>query len=70
MLRDRLDSCEYDLDQLLLGTIFFTMLFFLMPTVVVYYVLFVVVWHDSKRLIFVSDISIPAHDRTHRHALA
>lgn len=40
VLRDRLDSCDYDLDQLLLGTILFTLLFFLFPTVVVYYLLF------------------------------
>lgn len=40
VLRNRLDSCDYDLDQLLLGTILFTLLFFLFPTVVVYYVLF------------------------------
>lgn len=43
VLRDRLDSCDYDLDQLLLGTILFTLLFFLFPTVLVYYVLFVIV---------------------------
>jgi phosphatidylinositol glycan class Q protein len=40
VLRNRLDSCDYDLDQLLLGTILFTLLFFLFPTVVVYCVLF------------------------------
>ena len=43
VLRDRLDSCDYDLDQLLLGTILFTLLFFLIPTVIVYYMLFVFV---------------------------
>lgn len=40
VLRERLDSCDYGVDQLLLGTILFTLLFFLLPTVVVYYVLF------------------------------
>jgi hypothetical protein len=40
VLRNRLDSTDYDLDQLLLGTILFTVLFFLFPTVIVYYVLF------------------------------
>ena len=33
VLRHRIDSCDYDLDQLLLGTILFTLLFFLLPTV-------------------------------------
>eukprot|EP00158_Paraphelidium_tribonemae_P007196 Partr_v1_DN28149_c0_g1_i2_m55693 putative Phosphatidylinositol glycan anchor biosynthesis, class Q len=40
VLRNRLDSSDFDLDQLLLGTILFTLLFFLFPTVIVYYVLF------------------------------
>lgn len=40
VLRNRIDYCDYDLDQLLLGTILFTLLFFLLPTVVVFYVAF------------------------------
>lgn len=40
ILRNRIDSCDYDLDQLLLGTILFTLLFFLMPTVLVFYLTF------------------------------
>ncbi len=40
ILRNRIDSCDYDLDQLLLGTILFTLLFFLLPTVVVFYLTF------------------------------
>lgn len=40
VLRDRTDSWEYDLDQLLFGTILFTLLAFLFPTVLVYYALF------------------------------
>ena len=40
VLRNRIDSCEYDLDQLLLGTILFTLLFFLLPTVAVFYLTF------------------------------
>ncbi|KAJ3288553.1 phosphatidylinositol N-acetylglucosaminyltransferase subunit gpi1 [Borealophlyctis nickersoniae] len=39
VLRNRTDSAEYDLDQLLLGTILFTLLVFLFPTVAVYYIL-------------------------------
>ena len=42
-LRNRIDSCDYDLDQLLLGTILFTLLTFLFPTVVVYYATFAAV---------------------------
>ena len=40
VLRNRMDSCDYDLDQLLLGTILFTLLFFLLPTVAVFYLTF------------------------------
>ena len=40
VLRNRIDSCDYDLDQLLLGTVLFTLLFFLLPTVFVFYLLF------------------------------
>ena len=40
ILRNRIDSCDYDLDQLLLGTILFTLLFFLLPTVLVFYLTF------------------------------
>ncbi|KAI8993400.1 N-acetylglucosaminyl transferase component-domain-containing protein [Pilobolus umbonatus] len=40
VLRNRIDSCDYDLDQLLLGTSLFTLLTFLFPTVVIYYATF------------------------------
>jgi len=40
VLRNRIDSCDYDLDQLLLGTILFTLLTFLLPTVAVFYATF------------------------------
>jgi len=40
VLRNRIDSCDYDLDQLLLGTILFTLLTFLLPTVGVFYAAF------------------------------
>lgn len=42
VLRNRMDSWEYDLDQLLFGTVLFTLLAFLFPTVLVYYALFAV----------------------------
>ncbi|KAJ7280423.1 N-acetylglucosaminyl transferase component-domain-containing protein [Mycena rebaudengoi] len=40
VLRRRTDSWEYDTDQLLFGTILFTLLAFLFPTVLAYYALF------------------------------
>ncbi|KAF8634333.1 hypothetical protein AX15_000990 [Amanita polypyramis BW_CC] len=40
VLRHRTDYWEYDMDQLLLGTILFTLLAFLSPTIFVYYALF------------------------------
>ncbi|KAI0672228.1 N-acetylglucosaminyl transferase component-domain-containing protein [Trametes maxima] len=40
VLRNRIDTWDYDLDQLLLGTILFTLLAFLYPTVLTYYALF------------------------------
>lgn len=43
VLRNRIDSCDYELDQLLLGTILFTLLFFLLPTVIVFYLTFAIV---------------------------
>ncbi|PGH21567.1 hypothetical protein AJ80_03127 [Polytolypa hystricis UAMH7299] len=49
VLRNRIDSCNYDLDQLLLGTILFTLLFFLLPTVIVFYLTFA-----SARMIIIS----------------
>ena len=42
VLRNRIDNCDYELDQLLLGTILFTLLFFLLPTVAVFYITFAV----------------------------
>lgn len=41
ILHNRLDSADYTLDQLLLGTVLFSVLTFLLPTISVYYVLFV-----------------------------
>lgn len=42
VLRNRIDSCDYDLDQLLVGTIVFCLLLFLLPTVVVFYLNFAI----------------------------
>jgi phosphatidylinositol glycan class Q protein len=43
VLRDRIDSWDYDIDQLLFGTMLFTLVAFLFPTVLAYYVLFATV---------------------------
>ncbi|KAG0706429.1 N-acetylglucosaminyl transferase component-domain-containing protein [Suillus ampliporus] len=40
VLRNRTDPWDYDVDQLLLGTILFTLVAYLFPTVMVYYILF------------------------------
>ncbi|KAG2158028.1 N-acetylglucosaminyl transferase component-domain-containing protein [Suillus bovinus] len=40
VLRNRTDPWDYDVDQLLLGTILFTLIAYLFPTVLVYYILF------------------------------
>lgn len=42
-LRERVDSCEYQTNQLFIGTLFFTILLFLMPTTWVYYTVFTTV---------------------------
>ncbi|XP_034935223.1 phosphatidylinositol N-acetylglucosaminyltransferase subunit Q [Chelonus insularis] len=39
-LRERVDSCSYQADQLFVGTLLFTILLFLMPTTWVYYIVF------------------------------
>ncbi|KAJ1977868.1 pig-Q, partial [Dimargaris xerosporica] len=39
-LRCRIDSCNFELDQLLLGTILLALVFFLFPTIAVYYLTF------------------------------
>eukprot|EP00937_MAST-01D_sp_MAST-1D-sp2_P003409 g3409.t1 len=44
VLRNRVDSCEADTNQLLLGTLVFTMSVFMFTTFVVYYVFFLLVW--------------------------
>ncbi|KAG8433229.1 hypothetical protein GDO86_017491 [Hymenochirus boettgeri] len=40
VLRQRVDSCSYDLDQLFLGTLLFIILLFLLPTTALYYLVF------------------------------
>uniref|UniRef100_A0A8C4R5D0 Phosphatidylinositol glycan anchor biosynthesis, class Q n=1 Tax=Eptatretus burgeri TaxID=7764 RepID=A0A8C4R5D0_EPTBU len=40
VLRHRVDSCQYDVDQLFLGTLLFTILLFLLPTTALFYLVF------------------------------
>jgi len=40
VLRNRMDSADYHPDQLLFGTVLFALVFFMIPTVTVYYILF------------------------------
>ena len=40
VLRERVDSITYEADQLILGTIIFTILLFLLPTTSMYYMVF------------------------------
>jgi len=39
-LRNRIDTCEFDFAQLFVGTLVFTILLFLFPTVLLYYIVF------------------------------
>jgi N-acetylglucosaminyl transferase component (Gpi1) len=43
VLRNRVEPTDYDLDQLLLGSILFTLAAFLFPTVLAYYLVFAAV---------------------------
>ncbi|KTW27938.1 phosphatidylinositol N-acetylglucosaminyltransferase [Pneumocystis jirovecii RU7] len=43
ILRNRIDSCDYDIDQLVLGTILFTLFAFLFPTILAFYFTFALV---------------------------
>lgn len=56
VLRNRLDSWDYDIDQLLLGTILFTLVAFLYPTVLTYYALFASVRDVDLSLALVSPL--------------
>ncbi|XP_022110711.1 phosphatidylinositol N-acetylglucosaminyltransferase subunit Q-like [Acanthaster planci] len=40
VLRKRVDTCNYDVDQLFIGTLLFTILLFLFPTTLLFYVVF------------------------------
>eukprot|EP01083_Nonionella_stella_P233631 822968_1 len=40
VLKQRIDSCDFDVDQLMVGTVIFALIFLILPTVTVYYAFF------------------------------
>ena len=48
VLRQRTDSYAYDVDQLFLGTLLFTVSIFLLPTVAIYAALFALVSAQTR----------------------
>lgn len=56
-LRDKVDSCQYSAEQLFVGTLLFTILLFLLPTALIYYVVFSTVILGFKK-IEIKDISL------------
>ena len=57
VLRNRTDTWSYDLDQLIFGTMLFTLIAFLFPTALVYYLLFAGVGFSQ---IFIHTMLTPA----------
>jgi phosphatidylinositol glycan class Q protein len=48
-LRNRVDSYDYGIDQLFLGTLLFTIALFLLPTIATYYLFFAIVSRHQTR---------------------
>uniref|UniRef100_A0A0G4F029 Uncharacterized protein n=1 Tax=Chromera velia CCMP2878 TaxID=1169474 RepID=A0A0G4F029_9ALVE len=44
VLRKRVDSCAFDLEQVLVGVILFSLFTFLFPTLAVFYIVFLAIW--------------------------
>lgn len=51
VLHRRIDSCDYDVEQLIIGTMLFTILIFLFPTISVYYLVSVSAWLATVALL-------------------
>jgi phosphatidylinositol glycan class Q protein len=49
-LRNRVDSYDYEIDQLFLGTLLFTIALFLLPTIATYYLFFAIVRDPYRNL--------------------
>ena len=54
ILRERVDTAEYDISQLFLGTLLFTTLVFLLPTILLYYGIFAAVRKNKMSVYTVS----------------
>jgi phosphatidylinositol glycan class Q protein len=52
-LRNRVDSYDYEIDQLFLGTLLFTIALFLLPTIVTYYLFFAVVSISASLVVII-----------------
>lgn len=63
VLRDRVDSWDYSIDQLILGTMLFTLVAFLAPTVIVYYALFALVSLFARHNLFNTTLRVTDETR-------
>jgi hypothetical protein len=70
VLRDRVDSWDYSIDQLVLGTMLFTLVAFLAPTVIMYYALFALVSLFVRHNLFNSSGPLTRVDPTLCHSNA
>ncbi len=67
-VRLRIDSYSYNIDQLFIGTISFCIVFFLLPTVFMYYIVFlslrllILIIHLIMKLLIVSFSNIPIYE--------
>ena len=57
VLRQRVDTASFDVDQLFIGTLLFTILLFLLPTTALYYVVFTVVSFSCQHITWELDNS-------------
>lgn len=57
-LRNRIDSANFDAQQLFLGTIVFTILIFLLPTILAYYCVFTFLWLARHSVLSVNRLLI------------
>lgn len=53
ILKNRLDGHEFDIEQLILGTVFLSLVVFMLPTVFVFYLSFLLLWSAVLLLQFV-----------------
>ena len=56
VLRKRVDTAIYDVDQLFVGTLLFTILLFLLPTTAMYYVVFATVSNSCTQQVMLKSV--------------